>query len=657
MTTDYQPSMRAQIVTRRTYNRPTNPEGTTFETWPETIDRVIQHQSWLWRRAQGRPLGKGQLSELEELRELMLERKAMVAGRTLWLGGTDLVKRREASSFNCAFTTIRTVHDVVDLFWLLLQGCGVGYKPVSGTLNGFSRPIKQLEIIPSTRPTKGGQDTNTETWDAENKVWTIKIGDSAEAWAKSLGKLVAGKYPAEKLVLDYSEIRPAGERLAGYGWIGAGYKPLERAYSAIFKIMNKRAGQLLRLMDIHDICNWTGTVLSTRRSAQISLFDYNGPEWRDFAVCKKDYYVNGNIQRAQSNNSLVFYQSPTRGQLEDIFDMMQKAGGSEPGFINGEAARRRAPWFSGVNPCAEILLADKGFCNLVTLNLARFVEDNAGLHRALWLIARANYRQTLVNLKDGILQDAWHQNNEFLRLCGVSLTAQAQRTDLTEYDYKVLKNIAVQGAYSIADELGTQRPKNVTTGKPDGTLSKIMDCFEGIHKPLGRYIFNNVLFPAGDPLIEKLKAAGYRAWEHPTQHGDWIITLPVDYDGAEWDRVDGMEVNLESAVSQLERYRMIMTSYCEQNQSVTISYAPEEVPAIIDWLMENWDDYVGVSFLYRNDPTKTAADLGYSYLPQEVVTREAYQEYVAGLAPVVIDEKGVEVELEDACATGACPIR
>jgi hypothetical protein len=29
---------------------------------------------------------------------------------------------------------------------------------------------------------------------------------------------------------------------------------------------------------------------------------------------------------------------------------MLAAGGSEPGFINGAAARKRAPWFRGVNP-------------------------------------------------------------------------------------------------------------------------------------------------------------------------------------------------------------------------------------------------------------------------------------------------------------------
>ena len=36
----------------------------------------------------------------------------------------------------------------------------------------------------------------------------------------------------------------------------------------------------------------------------------------------------------------------------------------------------------------------------------------------------------------------------------------------------------------MADELGMKRPKNVTCVKPSGTLSKIMDATEGMHRPL-----------------------------------------------------------------------------------------------------------------------------------------------------------------------------
>jgi len=648
------PSLRAQLITRRTYNRPTDDTGKNFETWEQTVDRVIGHQAWLWDRA-----GSANHSELEELRKLMLDRKVLMSGRTLWLGGTSVAQKREASQFNCSFTHVETVQDVVDCLWLLLQGCGVGFRPIIGQLTGFRKPIKELEVIHSSRTEKGGQEHNSETF--KDGVWTIVVGDSAEAWAKSIGKLAAHPFPADKLVLDFSNIRPAGERLKGYGWISSGDAAIAKAYEAIFHIFNRRAGSLLTRIDILDVVNWLGTVLSSRRSAEIALFEYGEDEWQEFAVAKKDWWVN-NIQRAQSNNSLLFKNKPLRSELAAIFDLMVASGGSEPGFVNSQTAIKRAPWFKGSNPCVEILLGNKSFCNLTEVDVGKFKGDSSGLRRAIHLAARANYRQTCVNLQDGILQEAWHLNNDFLRLCGVGLTGIARRPDLGPYDYVELQRTATSGAYMMADELGTPRPKNVTTVKPSGTLSKIMDTTEGVHKPLGKYLFNNVNFSKHDPLVALCRASGYKVLENPSDPESILITFPVSWDDVPFDKFtkDGidMEVNLESALSQLERYKMLMENWCQQNVSATISYSVDEVDDIVDWLMDNWNVYVGVSFLFRADPTKTAKDLGYLYLPQEVVTKAVFDEYVSRIQPLEIDKANSfeEIQGED-CSTGACPIR
>ncbi len=652
------PSTRAQVITRRTYNRPTDDSGLNFETWQETVARVIDHQEWLWLRAKGDELNDHEYAELYDLEQLMLDRKVLTSGRTLWLGGTDVAKTREASQFNCSFTCVETVYDVVDVLWLLLQGCGVGFKPVVGTLNGFSKPIKNIKTVRSTRTEKGGNEHNVETWDQDTKTWTIQVGDSAEAWAKSIGKLLAGKYPAETLVLDFSQLRPAGERLKGYGWISSGDEAISVAYSAIARILNGRADSLLTRMDILDIVNWLGTILSSRRSAEIALFEYDQPEWKEFALAKKDWWLHGNSQRQQSNNSLVFRKKPTYEEISQIFDLMLDAGGSEPGFINAVEATRRAPWFAGCNPCVEILLGNKSFCNLTETDIGKFKGNNAGMHEAIRLAARANYRQTCVNLKDGILQESWHLNNYFLRLCGVGLTGIVKRPDMTGYDYEYLKRTATAAAVGMADELGLPRPKNITCIKPSGTLSKIMDTTEGVHKPLGKYIFNNVQFSKFDPVVDKLRAANYKVINHPTDPSGVLVTFPVKWDDVPFDRVDGKEVNLESAIDQLERYKMIQTSWTQQNTSVTISYDPSEIEGIKNWLLNNWDCYVGVSFLFRSDPTKTAKDLGYLYLPQEVVDEQTYQDYIQNLLPVDINNANSFDEIvQDDCSTGACPIK
>lgn len=474
-------STRAQVITRRTYNRPLNSEGTEFETWAQTVGRVIEHQRFLWERAktskvlEGMPLHdvtpdlnewvkltKDEEAELAELRGLLLDRKIAVAGRTLWLGGTDIARRREASMFNCSFTNVETVYDAVDVFWLLLQGCGVGFRPVSGTLTGFRNYIPEIELVRSRNLTTKGRETNEEHWDPDNRVWTISIGDSAEAWAKSIGKLLAGKYPAKKLVLDFTQIRKPGVRLKNYGWLSQGDVGMATAYTKVYNILNAKADSLLSEIDILDIMNLLGTVLSTRRSAQIAVMDDHNPAVYEFAEAKIGIWENGLGHRSQSNNSVIFWKKPTKSEIKGWFDKINKGGNGEPGLINGQQMRARAPWSQGMNPCAEILLPNKGFCNLVSIDLLKFRGDVLGLHRAAELVARANYRQTVVDFRDGILQEAWHLNNEHLRLCGVSLMGVAGRTDMRAYEYRRLDRTATAAAYSMADSLGLPRPKNIT---------------------------------------------------------------------------------------------------------------------------------------------------------------------------------------------------
>lgn len=646
---------RAQVVTRRTYNRPLNKEGTKFETWEQTVDRVIEHQQWLWERAKGAHLQPNELMELEDLRLLYLDRIACPSGRTLWLGGTNVAKRREASQFNCSFGRVATIHDVVDGFWLLLQGCGVGFEPVVGTLNGFTKEV-EVEVIRSSRDNRG-YDNNKDYF--ANNIWYLEVGDSAEAWAKSIGKILAMKQPVRKIMLDFQEIRPAGERLSGYGWISSGDESISKAFVEICKILNRKAGQLLDRIDILDIMNWLGTTLSSRRSAEIAVMPYDSPQWEEFATAKKDHWID-NPQRAQSNNSLLFYRKPTRYELNSIMQMMIDSGGSEPAFINAEAALKRAPWFKGVNPCAEILLGDKSFCNLVEFDLNKCNgKDINTIRYWIRILARANYRQTCVNLDDGILQRTWHELNEFLRLTGVGLTGIVTWEHLDKpHRFELLREAAIEGAHSMADELGLPRSKAVTTVKPSGTLSKIMSTTEGVHKPLGKYIFNNIRFSKHDPLVDTLRQANYRVFPDPYSEDSVLATFPISYENVEFTEVDGKHVNTESAVDQLDRYKMMLENYVDHNCSVTISYDPSEKDAIVSWLLNNWDNYVGVSFIFRNDPTKTAEDLGYPYLPQEVVDEETFKTYAAQLKPINLDAANSLDELDDdGCATGACPIR
>lgn len=648
-------SLRADLVARRSYNRPLS--ATTYETWDQTIERVVRHQRELWVKAQGTELTIEQEQELAAMATHLNAREASVAGRTLWLGGTEIARRRAGSQFNCTGVVVRTVFDVVDVAWFLLQGSGVGFVPQEGVLNGFCRHIPEIEVIRSTRTMKGGAEHNTETWLAESKTWVIQVGDSAEAWAKALGKLVAGMYPAQHLIIDLSQIRPAGTRLRGYGWISSGDEQLSKAIVGITQVLNQAHGRLLNAIEILDVVNWIGTILSSRRSAELAMLPAEHALSMEFATAKANHFEQ-NPQRAQSNNSLVFYHKPSRLELLDIFELMLASGGSEPGIVNGAEAKRRAPDFATLNPCGESLLGDKSLCNLVEVNLAKFNGRFTELRTVVYRMARANYRQTCVDLRDGILQHTWHELNQYLHLCGVGLTGYVQwEFQNCPEPLRDLYDAARKGADSMALELDLPYAKRVTLIKPSGTLSKVMDCTEGVHKPLGKYIFNNINFSKHDPLVPLLRGANYHIFENPYDVTGVVVRLPVRWDSVAFDGQDGLEVNLESAVAQLERYRILMENYVDHNVSITVSYSPDEVPAILDWLLAHWGSYVAAAFLLRNDVTKTAADLGYPYLPQEVVSKEVFEAYERTLRPVALDGSSGFGELEDDCASGSCPVR
>lgn len=651
----------------RTYARQAGDDR--LESWPEIVARSFyRHQKRLWEEQQGRELSPTQELELRELEQLGLEKKSFLAGRTLWLGGTDYAFSRPCSQFNCSAKEVKSIYDVVDIAWLLLNGSGTGFKPSVGILHGHVQPVREFKIIPSDKPgTYKGREANEEQKPEESNgySWVIRVGDSAQAWAKAIGKMFHMHPRVNSLTLDYTEVRGAGEKLTGYQWSSNGSEPLVTAMAAIHTIRNERAGHLLTEINILDVINHVGTVLSSRRSAQIALMDTHNPSADEFRLAKVDYWKSGNNQRRQSNNTLMAWSKPSRKEFTSLLQAAYETG--DPGLLNARAAKNKGHWFEYVNPCAEILLG--AFCNLVTSVLPRFRKNIADLKRAIFLIARANYRQTCVNLDDGILQPTWGQSNDALRLCGVSLTGIVQAPWLTDYDIRQLRDEAVYGAHSMADELQLPRSKAVTTIKPEGSLSRIAgsellgEVTEGIHKPLGKYIFNYVNFSIHDPLVARFESSGYRVLPNPADANNVLVCFPVSYGDIEFEKVDSakgrLDVNLEPAVDQLKRYMRWNTLWADHNVSSTISFDDVEIPEIVDFLDANWDSgYIATAFLRRNNPLLRPEDLGHAYLPQVVVTHDEFVGYDSTLRAVdwpVRDE--MREILDDGCATGACPIR
>jgi len=114
-------------------------------------------------------------------------------------------------------------------------------------------------------------------------------------------------------------------------------------------------------------------------------------------------------------------------------------------------------------------------------------------------------------------------------------------------------------------------------------------------------------------------------------------------------------------VDQLARYLRWNNLWADHNVSATINFSREEVPALARMVHDNWDrGYVATAFLARQDFTKTAADLGHPYLPQEVVAEAAWREAADGLRPVDWDRFHTGWhEIADAsdCPGGVCPVK
>lgn len=678
-------NVRGDIIAKRTYCRPLNKEYTERESWREVVQRVCNHSYKLWEDAGGVP----EKTEINALGNILNKRNiALVAGRTLWLGGTELAYRRPCCQFNCAFTNIDTVHDLTDAFWLLLNGAGVGFNPRNEGLDRIQMldEMTTLNVIHSDRDGSYRGDEKTELEVTPDGEYVIKVGDSADGWVEALKHLLnaGGKAHIANIVLDFTECRGPGEALAGYGWQCIGSDPFALAMKRIYHIMCGW-NPMVDYMDISmyhrvdhddysltpimvlDIMNVLGEVLSTRRSAQIAILDALNPYLDQFLDAKSPTNLKHRPWRMQSNNSVIFNEAPDKGILDKIQNKIKECG-TEPGIINGVAAKKKAPWCEGLNPCAEILLPDKGFCNLVEINLAAFWDgkkfDLKAAEEVIYIFARHNYRQTCVDLRDGVLQEKWHYNNKNLRLCGVSLTGFGEYTP-TPYELRRLKRMATYGTYSMAMELGTELPSNITTIKPSGTVSKVMGTSEGIHTPMGQYIFNWVVFNGLDPLIPTLEKANYNVMDHPTLPNTKLVCLPEEFNSPNLTESEhGYSYDDESIQAQFDRYLTVEANWCDQNISNTMYYKQDEMGHMFDLIDFHWDNYVAFSFAPRQDlsvsPEEMRKIYNAPYLPQELVDEGTYRAYVDQLVDIdvfAIADGDQELADEAGCANGACPVR
>lgn len=658
------------FVYTRTYSR-FLPRLGRREFWWETVRRAVEYNC---------SLAPTPREEAEKLFDNIYHMRQFLSGRTLWVGGTPVAEMYPMANYNCAFTVIDSFTAYHDLFYLLMVGSGVGVRVLQSDADKLPPVRTDLEILhKSYDPVPPYARLEYTDLTFAHDTATLTVGDSKEGWAQALTHyfdlLSNREYrKIHRLIVVYDSIRPKGEKLRTFGGTASGYGSMMSMLDKIHKVVaaaGKREGTVwtaLRPIDLLDIANIIGeNVVSggVRRTSEIGLID------ADDQACiqaKSNLYrqVRGHWEidksiahRQMSNNSIYYRHKPTREKLHWHLQQMRYSG--EPGWINEEAGAKRRPNFNGCNPCGEILLDSNGLCNLTTVNVMAFVRDGKLDRKALLeaqrLSVRAGYRMTCRELE----LFRWNAVQQRDRLLGCSLTGWQDMVNATGLDrdaqialLKELRETAHTAAKSIAARLGGNEPLLVTTLKPEGTLSLLPTVSSGVHYSHAPYYIRRVRITAADPLCKVCEDLGYPVLPEVGQDPDDPITKVVEFP------VKAPEGRVKadvSAIEQLETYKMFMQHYVDHNCSITVHVRENEWDAVEQWVWDNWDDVVALSFLSYDDSF-------YELMPYEAITQAEYERRLSEMKPFNpsllsrYEQEETELDIGDSeCVNGVCPVR
>ena len=658
------------FVYSRTYSR-FLPEMNRREFWWETVRRGVEYNC---------SLAPTSREEAEKLYDNIFNLRQFLSGRTLWVGQTQVSEAYPMANYNCAFEVIDNYSAYHDLFYLLMVGSGVGVRVLKSDAEKLPKIRTDVEIIHRAYdPRPRDQRLEYTGLNFSGDTATLSIGDSKEGWAQAIEHYFSILTNLEytkirRIVVEYDSIRPRGERLKVFGGTASGYESMMTMLDKIHRVVEaagRRDGcarTKLRPIDLLDIANIIGeNVVSggVRRTSEIGLID------QDDAECiqaKSNLYrqIGGHWEidkaiahRQMSNNSIFYRRKPTREQLHWHIRQMRYSG--EPGWINEEAGLKRRPNFCGCNPCGEILLDSHGLCNLTTVNVMAFVKDGqldeAALLEAQRLSARAGMRMTFRELE----MHSWNAVQQRDRLLGCSLTGWQDMVNAVGLDregqialLKKMRAAAHEAAEKMADQFGVNAPLLVTSVKPEGTLSLLPTVSSGIHYSHAPYYVRRIRISATDPLCRVCEELGYPVYPEVGQDEQTCRTKVVEFPVK---APEGRVKADASAIEQLENYRMFMAHYVDHNCSITIHVREHEWDAVEEWVWNNWDDIVALSFLSYDESF-------YELLPYEAITETEYLRRKAEMRPfnpsLISKYEREETELDigsSDCVNGVCPVR
>ena len=449
------------------------------------------------------------------------------------------------------------------------------------------------------------------------------------------------------------------------GGKASGPAPLQSLLVFARERIMRRQGRHLSNLDAHDIICKIGECVvagGVRRSAMISLSDLDDENIRD---SKKGQFYNTEAQRMLANNSAVYNSKPTTPEFLDEWTALVKSGSGERGIFNRGALvktlpKRRLQQFSegnfpawGTNPCGEIILQSKQFCNLSEV-VARAEDTEESLLKKIRIAAiLGTYQSSLTYFP--YLSPEWKKNCEKERLLGVSITGQWDSTAARDPEIlKKLKKFAIEMNKKYAKRFLIPQSTCITCVKPSGTVSQTVDCASGMHPRHSPYYIRRVRISGTDSLFKMLKDQGVPYYPEVGQTLEnattFVLEFPVKAPEGAICKDD------LTALDQLEHWKLVKENYTEHNPSVTISVGEDEWILVANWVYTNWDLVGGLSFLPRSNHV-------YQLPPYEEINKEKYEEMLKKIknldfSKIVTYEKVDEGDLkkELACVAGLCEI-
>lgn len=629
-----------EFVYLRTYARWVEGEQRR-ETWIETVDRYVNFM----RENLADKLTK---KEYAEVREAILAQEVMPSMRAMQFAGAP-AKKCNTCFYNCSFVAPVRFEDFAEIMYLSMQGCGVGYSVESYNIQQLPQIEKQTG----------------------EKLPTHVAADTKEGWCDALTLGLRTWYAGKDIDFDFSMIRPAGARLKTMGGKASGPEPLRSLLAFARERILKRQGRRLRNIDAHDIICKIGECVvagGVRRTAMISLSDLDDVEIRD---AKKGQFFLTDPYRSVANNSAVYEVKPTNAELMDEWVALMKSGTGERGIFNRGSLEKTLPGRRlkllrgkygkkngflgqlGTNPCGEIILQSKQFCNLSEVIARADDTEKSLLRKARLATLLGTYQSTLTNFN--YISKDWKENCEAERLLGVSITGQWDCPVVR--DGKVMKKmrqVAVKTNATYARRFGVQASSSITCVKPSGTVSQTFDCSSGIHPRHSQYYIRRIRISATDSLYKMVRDQGIP--HHPEvgqtagEANTYVLEFPVK------SPASSVYKNDLSAIEQLEYWKMVKLNWTEHNPSATISVGEEEWVAVVSWLFTNWDIIGGLSFLPRENHV-------YRLAPYEAIDKKRYEDLTSKFPKIdysklVIYERSDETDQkkELACVGGTCEI-